>query len=52
MKDKLLRALNDLSLGLSRMEDDEDYNIFDDWEIGEIRYVVREAVKFVGKEDK
>ena len=34
------------------MEEDEDYNIFDDWEIGELSSLIQRVLKHLKEEKK
>lgn len=43
-KEKLIRCLDALQGDFKRMEGGDDFDIFDVWEIGEIAYVLEQAV--------
>ena len=52
-KKAILKACAGLVSDLERMEKDDEYSIFDDWEIGEVKYLVEEVASAYarGKED-
>ena len=43
-KQKLTNALKSLKHDLDRMDKEEDYDLFDDWEIGEVSFLIGEAI--------
>ena len=50
--EKLIRGITHLHADLCAMEEDEDYNIFDDWEIGELSSLIQRVLKHLKEEKK
>ena len=50
--EKLIRGMTRLHADLCAMEEDEDYNIFDDWEIGELSSLIQCVLKHLKEEKK
>lgn len=42
---KLIRSLTNLHHDLSHMKEDDNYNIFDDWEIEELNHLVEKLIE-------
>ena len=49
---RAIKSLDALKRDLQRMEEDEAYSIFDDWEIGEVAYTVSRAIDLLEKESQ
>lgn len=50
--EKLIRGITHLYADLCAMEEDEDYNIFDDWEIGELSSLIQRVLVHLKEEKK
>ena len=50
--EKLIRGMTHLHADLCAMEEDEDYNIFYDWEIGELSSLIQRVLKHLKEEKK
>lgn len=50
--EKLIRGLTHLHADLCAMEEDEDYSIFDDWEIGELSSLIQRVLDHMKEEKK
>ena len=50
--EKLIRGITHLHADLCAMEEDEDYNIFEDWEIGELSSLIQRVLDHLKESGK